>query len=182
MMLDIGDKVRVIRNESGHKFKIGEVVTVVRFDYDGDAVFTSSVGNGEWFMSDLDYSPPGTPSFEVVSAVIATDDPDVGVVLVNACTQCQQVEAVRFDMCLDCLAAAHGALADRQEYTLQAWTRPDGRAPVPDHPIDQRPTFESERDGIAAYERRVRSGKPEDLVILYKDGQQRPVRHSRRDP
>ena len=62
MKFKIGDKVRIVGNECGHQFKIGEIVTiqdVQRSDY------KATNGHDFWFVIDDELEPAETRKLEV---------------------------------------------------------------------------------------------------------------------
>lgn len=52
--LDIGTKVRITSKTGPHGFEIGEVVTLAKYDADGDPIFTN--GPRRWWVSDDHYT------------------------------------------------------------------------------------------------------------------------------
>ena len=47
----VGDRVRVVKNLSGHEFETGNIVTVESLDSDGD-IYSASNGTDYWFIDD----------------------------------------------------------------------------------------------------------------------------------
>lgn len=62
MMYEIGDELRIVSNESGHMFKIGEIVTVARVNRDDYSMVSDGSDMYYVLESDMESTKKYLPS------------------------------------------------------------------------------------------------------------------------